>query len=219
MCSCVKPCKTTLKRLHFQGMAFQIFLVDGCDFQLSSCAGFDVLGDVHHAVRVEIQSDNGIVAFRIRWFLFNAQAVSFSIKFRHSITLWVVDVIAKDGSGIVLGILNRFVQQFFKACATEDVVSKNQTCGVVSDKLLTDDECLCQSVRTRLLRVLEVDSQFAAVAQQSAESRQVVRCRYDEYVADARLHERRDRIINHRLVENRKQLLADSFCNRVEACA
>ena len=41
--------------------------------------------------------------------------------------------------------------------------------------------------------------------------------RDDENLADARVHQSRDGIVNHRLVENRNQLLADALCDGVEA--
>ena len=46
-----------------------------------------------------------------------------------------------------------------------------------------------------------------AIAQQGLESRQILRGGNDQDVADARQHERGRRVVNHRLVINRQQLL------------
>ncbi len=81
----------------------------------------------------------------------------------------------------------------------EYVVAQNQTHAVVADKLLADDERLRQTVGTRLLGILEPHAVIGSVAQQTAETAQILRSGYYEYVADARQHKHRYRIINHRL--------------------
>ena len=50
--------------------------------------------------------------------------------------------------------------------------------------------------------------QLAAIAEQAAELRQVVRRRDHQDVADAGQHQHRQRIVDHRLVVDRQQLLA-----------
>ena len=84
----------------------------------------------------------------------------------------------------------------------EDVVAQNQTGCIVADELFSDEESLCQSVRRGLLCIFKAYAEVTAVAQQPAESRQVVRGRYDKYLADTGQHQHRYRIINHGLVED-----------------
>ena len=67
----------------------------------------------------------------------------------------------------------------------EDVVTQNQTGCIVADELFSDEESLCQSVRRGLLCIFKAYAEVTAVAQQPAESRQVVRGRYDKYLAEA----------------------------------
>ena len=62
-------------------------------------------------------------------------------------------------------------------------------------------------------------SVVAAITQESFESRQVVRSRYDEYLFDACQHKYTDGVIDHRFVEDGQQLFADTFCYRIETSA
>ena len=57
------------------------------------------------------------------------------------------------------------------------------------------------------------------IPEQALEIRQVRRCRDDEDVADARKHQRRERIIDHGLVVDRQQLLTRDHGQRVQARA
>ena len=58
-----------------------------------------------------------------------------------------------------------------------------------------------------------------AVTQEPLEARQVVRRGDDEDVADAREHEGADGVVDHRLVVNWQQLLADALGYRVQSGA
>ena len=58
--------------------------------------------------------------------------------------------------------------------------------------------------------------QSAAVAEQVAKPRQVGRRRDHQDVADARQHQGAERVIDHRLVVDRQQLLADDPGDRIE---
>ena len=58
--------------------------------------------------------------------------------------------------------------------------------------------------------------QLLPVAQQLAEARQIVRRRDDEDLADPRQHQRRQRVVDHRLVVDRQELLRHHRGERVE---
>ena len=142
------------------------------------------------------------------------------VKFRHAIALRVVDVVAEDGSlSVLLGVMDRLFQHAGEAAAIENVVAQDQAGAVVAYELLANDESLSQSVGRGLLGVLEAHAQLRAVAQQPTEAGQVVGCRDNQYLADAGQHQRRDRIVNHRLVENGNELFRHTFCDGVEACS
>ena len=62
----------------------------------------------------------------------------------------------------------------------------------------------------------EADAKIAAVSHQPPEGGQILRSGNNQYLADSGLHQHRNRIIYHRLVIDREQLLADPFCDWIE---
>ena len=98
-------------------------------------------------------------------------------------------------------------------------VAEDQGRVVVADEVGADDEGLGEAVRAGLHGVLQVDAPLAAVAQQLLEARGVLRRGDDQDVADAGQHQRGQRVVDHRLVVDRQQLLGDRpawpGCSRV----
>lgn len=103
------------------------------------------------------------------------------------------------------------VQHLGQAVAIEDVVAEHEGYGVVAD-----DESVRQSARAVLMGVGEVQTDLGAVAQQSLEQRLVLRRRDDEDVPDTCEHQGRQRIMDHGLVEDRKELLRHDRGHRIK---
>ena len=76
-----------------------------------------------------------------------------------------------------------------------------------------------QAIRAGLLSITEIHAIIAAIAQQATKTRQIIRGGNNEDIPDPRQHEHGDRIIHHRLIEDRQQLLADAFGDGVESGA
>jgi hypothetical protein len=89
----------------------------------------------------------------------------------------------------------------------------------VADEVFADQEGLGQAVGAGLHGVLQVQAPLAAVAQQLLKARRVLRRADDQDVADARQHQGAERVVDHRLVVHRQQLLADGQGGRVQAGA
>ena len=64
-----------------------------------------------------------------------------------------------------------------------------------------------------------MDAVLAAIAQQRLKTGRVSGGRNNQDVLNARQHEGGQRIVDHRLVVDRKQLLADTFRDRIQAAA
>ena len=107
-------------------------------------------------------------------------------------------------------------QQLHEVVAVEDVVAQHQRARRIADELVADDEGLRQAIGAGLHRVLQVDAPLAAVAQQLLEARRVLRRADDQDVAHAAEHQRAQRVVDHRLVVHRQQLLADGQRGRVQ---
>jgi hypothetical protein len=89
---------------------------------------------------------------------------------------------------------------------------------IVADEFLADVKRLSQSLGLRLLRVFDPHAEPRAVAEEAFEARGVVRRGDDEHFANAGEHQRRQRIIDHRLVVDRQQLLAHGQRERMQPC-
>ena len=89
-----------------------------------------------------------------------------------------------------------------KATGIENIVTKNQTGAVIPDECFANDESLSQSIWRWLFSILEVNTIITTIAQQTLESRQVVRRGDDKDVSDASEHQHRDWVVNHRFVKD-----------------
>jgi len=90
----------------------------------------------------------------------------------------------------------------------EDVVPEYERDAVRSHEVATDEEGLRDPRGLRLHRVADMDAPLLAVLEEAVEERRVVRGRYHQHFADAREHQRRERVVHHRLVVDGHQLLA-----------
>ena len=216
----VQPCKTAVQGLHLQFSVVEETLVDRGDFQFAALGGLDGLGHIHHLVRVEVEAHYGIIRLGSFGFLFDADGVAAPVKFHHAVAFGVVDAIAKDsGLALLFGRDHGIAEHGAPSAAVEDVVAQNEAGAIVADKLLADDECLCQSVGRRLFGIGELHAVVRSIAQQTLESGQVLRRGDDENLADASKHQHRDGVVHHRFVEYGDELFAYTLCDGVEACA
>ncbi len=79
-----------------------------------------------------------------------------------------------------------------------------------------DHERLRQPVGLVLYRVGQVDAEIGSVAEQPVKARGVLRRGDHQDVADAGHHQRGQRVVDHRFVVDRHQLLADAHGDRVQ---
>ncbi len=121
------------------------------------------------------------------------------------------------GKALRLGVLHRAAQVPSQAVAVEDVVAEDERAGLPSRELLADYEGLREAVGAGLDGVGQVHAVVRPVAQQALEVRQVRGGRDDQDVADAGHHEDGQRVVDHRLVVDRQQLLAGDGGQRVQA--
>ncbi|MNV81448.1 hypothetical protein D3C71_1751150 [compost metagenome] len=103
--------------------------------------------------------------------------------------------------------------------AVEDVIAQYQRTGVRTDELFTQNKGLCQPVRTWLYLVLQVQAPLAAITQQLLKTGGILRRADDQNIANTGQHQGTERIVDHRLVIDRQQLLAHRHGDRIETGA
>ena len=102
-------------------------------------------------------------------------------------------------------------------CAVENIVAECERGAIAADEVAADDERLRQPLRLRLDGVFDGQAQAGAVAEKTLEQILLVRRRNDQHIPDSGKHQRRQRVIHHRLVEDRQQLFADASRDRIES--
>src|SRR5262249_16857384 len=90
---------------------------------------------------------------------------------------------------------------------------------VFADEVLSHDEGVGQSAWLVLHGIGKLQAELRPVAEQTLEQRQILGCGNDEDLPDTRQHQGRQRIVNHRLVENRRKLLGNDGRGRVKTRA
>ena len=100
--------------------------------------------------------------------------------------------------------------------AEKQVVAEDERDRLAADEIAAEEKRLGQAVRFGLHGVLERQAQGRAVAQQGPEARGVRRRGDHQDPPDAGEHQDRQRVIDHRFVINRKELLAEGQGQRVE---
>src|SRR5271165_1098761 len=100
--------------------------------------------------------------------------------------------------------------------AIENIVAEDQRHMIAPDKIPPYGEGFRKPARLVLRRKAESYSEFAAVAKQLLKAALVVWRRDDQYIANIGHHKRGQRIIDHRLVVDRQELLRNYKCQRVK---
>ena len=214
----VQPRVAAAERHHGEQPVLQVHAVEVGDLELAAGGGDDPLGAPAHVAGVEVQAGDGVAGLRVLGLLLDGDGVEVGVELHHAEALGVVDVVAEHGGQAALrGVLHRAAQVADQAVAVEDVVPEDERAGLAGGEPLADHERLGQAVRAGLHGVGQVHAVVRPVAQKALEVRQVGRGRDDQDVADAGHHKDGQRVVDHRLVVYRQQLLGCDGGERVEA--
>ena len=131
-------------------------------------------------------------------FLFNRDRFAFMIEFYNTESLRIVYIISENSSAFSgFCILYCCFQSLFQTMSCKNIIAKNHSNGIVSDKLLTNDKCLCKSVRAWLYSVGKVNTKLMSVTQKLLKTRGILRSGDDQDVTDPCVHQYRHWIVDH----------------------
>jgi len=201
-----------------EGIFVQVPPVHRRDLELPPVGGRDRLCHVDHPVVVEVQPRHGEVALRIVGLLLDRHGLSVPIRLDDPKPLRVADAVPEHGRSLLASV-RRIFQEGREALPVKDVVSQNQGHAVRPNKVLSDGERLRDALRLRLHGVLQVNPQVRPVAQQPLKGVLVPGRSDHQNVPDPGQHEDRERVVDHRLVVDRKQLLRHGLRHRIQPCA
>lgn len=215
----VQPRVAAAEGDHGQRPLLQVHLVERGDLQLAAGRGPHLMGLGGDVARVEVQAGDGVGALGALGLLLDGDGPPLRIELDDAEALGVVHVVAEDRGAARLRVLDGLLQVARKAVAVEDVVAEHERARLAGDEVLADGEGLRQAVRRWLLGVGQVHAVARAVPEQALEVGEVGRRGDDQDVPDARQHEGGQRVVDHGLVVDRKQLLGGHERERVKAGA
>src|SRR6185436_8851445 len=171
-------------------------------------------GDLDDLVVEEVQARDCVRRFRLGRFLVDANGPSLLVELDDTVSFRIADPIGEHGGAVLLpGRGPKIVRQ---VRAVKDVVSKRERDTIVPDELLPDEKGLREALRGWLHGILNGQADVTAVAEEPLESVLLVRRRDHLDVADARQHQRRERIVDEWFIEDGQELFADGPGQRVQ---
>src|SRR5439155_26466733 len=143
---------------------------------------------------------------------FDRHGPAVRIEVDHAVALRVLDVIAKYGC-TALELRERATEGIR---TVEYIIPQTECDVIVTNERLCNQECLSDAFGFELLAVFDHQAPLAAVAQQLAKARKIVRCGNETKLAYPILDQSRERVINHRFVVNRLELFAGDQRKRIQ---
>ena len=154
---------------------------------------------------VEIQACDAVVALGVLGLLLDRDSTAILVELNDTKALGVVDLIAKNRSPLCAR--GSVLEHLLEAMPKEDVVAQNKRTRIAVDKLLAEDKGLCKAIWRRLNLVGKVKTKHRAIAKEALEVGKINWRRDDQDIADTSHHKNRERVVDHRLVVDRKKLL------------
>ena len=173
MGSSIQPGKTTAHEFHREITTLQIYLVNICDFKLSTRTWFDVFSNFDHIIVIEVKSCHRKVRLRMFWFFFDRDGIHLIIELNHTKTFWVFDLVSKDSRPFFFCFCP--LQHCCQAIPMENIVPKNKGYMIVTDKVFPNDEGLGQAIRTWLLCIRERNAEFRTISKKLFKTRKILR--------------------------------------------
>jgi hypothetical protein len=209
----VQPRRAPVEHGDVQGAATQVLRIDRGDLELAPVTGLEVPRDLDDVVVVEVQTGDGVAALGLLRLLLDREHLAVGTELHDAVRRGVGHPVGEHPAAGDRAVGREGPPE---PGAVEDVVAEHEGDGLVADEVRADDEGLGQPLGARLDGVLEGDAQVGAVTEEVPELRLVLRSRDHQDLADAGHHQRGERVVDHRLVVDRHDLLADAPGDRVE---
>jgi hypothetical protein len=126
-------------------------------------------------------------------------------------------MIGKDGPALFSA--SRAKKHILNIMPVKNIVAQDEAAGLLCDEALADEKGLSQTAWLVLGGIADFKAPFRPVPQEALKQGAVVAGRNDQDVSYVRHHQGRERVIDHRLVIDRQQLLADDLRGRIKTSA
>ncbi len=218
MRSRVEPRRPAAQPLDMQLAQLQIGAIQIRDLEFAARGRLQRLRQRRRTPVIEINAGHRIVRRRRLGLLQQIRHPALRVELHHAVALGILNVVAEHrGARFALG---GRLQQLGEIRAVKNVVAQNQRRRRAVQERLGEYQRLRDAVGGLLDDVLERQSPLRAGSQKIAKRGLVARRRDDQIFPNAGRHQRRQRVINHRLVVHRQSCLDSDIvigCRRVPA--
>ncbi len=213
----VEPGEAAVEHGHLEAALLEVAAVEVGDLELAADARPQIGGELADVRAVEVEPRHCEGALGPCRLLLDRECAPVAVELDDAVALRVAHPVAEDPGAVLDG--RAVLEHCRQAGAVEDVIAEHETRGPARQELAAEEEGLGEALGPRLLAVGETHAEAAAVAEKLAVGRQVAGRGDDEHLADAGEHQQAQGVIDHGLVVDRQQLLADDHGHRVEAGA
>ncbi len=213
----IQPGKAAPQSLHAQVAPAQIFVVDTRDLDLPARRRLHIGRDTDHIIVIEIKPRHGIIALRLCRLLLYGKRPAVLVKLHHAVLSGIPHIVAEDRRPFFSG--SHLAKHPGKALPIENIIPQHERHPVIPDKIRPDDKSVRQSSRVFLHGIFHPQAELFARSEQFPKGRKVSRCGYDQDLPDPCQHKYGQRIVDHRFIVNRHNLLGDCLCQRIQPCA
>ena len=216
----VEPGEAPREALYTETPLSEVVLVDARDFQLPASRGFHTLRYLDDVIGIKVEPHHGKVRPRCLGLFLNREHSPLAVKVHHPVSLRVAHPVAEDHRlTLPLDRPHGRLQQAGEGGTVEDIIPQHEADILLSDEVTPYKESLSEPLRRRLHGVEEAHPERPPVPQKSLVGGAILRCGDDEDLPDPRQHKGGDRVVDHRLIVDRQQLLGDPSRDRVETGA
>jgi hypothetical protein len=185
------------------------------DLELAAARRHQVVHDAERVGPQEVHADRDEVALGPSRLLFETDYVALRVQLRDAEALGIGDLV-QEGAGAAragLELAGRVRQRRTE----QDVVPEDAAESVVADEVAGQADGVGDALRPALIAVREIQPEVLAVRQQLHDVTDALAADDDHDFADAHAGQRRDRVVDHRPVVDRQQMLVGDDGQREEA--
>src|ERR1700726_4547510 len=200
----IQPGHAATEQFHVKLLLFEIKQVEIGDLKFTTRRRTQRSAQIDDLIVVNIKARNGKVRFRLLGFFLQTYGPPVGVELHDTVTLRIAHLISENACSLLNGQRVAVEIEF----AVKNVVTEDQGNAGPGDKICADEKSFCDPIWFCLLSVMEIQSELGPVAQKITQHRQILWRGDDQDLAQTAEHESSQRIADHRLVVDRKQLLA-----------
>ena len=103
--------------------------------------------NINHLIWIKIKAHNRIIALGFCWFLLNAEAITFLVKFGYTITFRIIHPVTEYRCLLLfIGCSNSLFEHLCETITLEDIITQHKASGIIANEVLANGKCLCEAI-------------------------------------------------------------------------